>query len=208
VKSISELTRRQGGSRSTSSAVVVSESYRRLTDGSGSVLNVGELRVHRTLGSGSPTTTQLTVTLTPADATTVMLSRRPSVIIRLGQANCFGDRCFHCMLRSRCGALQTGCCCPDLNPTVGAVWMRSCSHRSRQSHSHGLSSTRSRFRTDGDGRYSTVAGPSWDRLLPAILRSTRCGQPANPRRSIWTIRHAVKSIDSMSGRLVNEYAST
>jgi len=177
-------------------------------DGSGSLWDVGVLRVHRTRGSGSPTTTQLTLTLSPAAATTCVLSWRSSVMMRLGQANCRGDRWLHCMPRSRWGASQAGLCRPALNSTVVAALRRSCSQRSRQSQSHGLLSTRNRLRMDGDGRYSTVAGLSCDRLLPARLRSARCRQPAKPLRSTWTSLHAVKSMDSMSGSPTNEYAST
>lgn len=171
-------------------------------------MDVGELRVHRTRGSGSPTTTQLTVTLAPAAATICVLSRRPSVMMRLGHASCRGKRCLHGMPCSRRGASQIGSCRSALKSTVAAAWIRSWSQRSRQSHSHGLPSTRSRRRTDGGGRYSTAAGLSRDRLLPARLRSARCRQPANPRRSTRTSLHAVKSTDSISGSPVNEYAST
>jgi len=143
------------------------------------------------------------VMLVPAAA---MTSRRPSGTMRLGQANCCGDSCLQGIPRSSWGASQTGSCWRCRSWTVAA--RRSRSHRRRQSHSHGLPSTRSRLRTTGAGRCVTVAGLSRDKLLPARLRSARCWQPSNARWSTSTSRHDVRSIDSISGRSANEYAPT
>lgn len=53
-----------------------------------------------------------------------------------------------------------------------------------------------------------MAAPSCVMLLAAKLRSARCRHPANARRSTWLSAHAVKSMDSMSGKWMNELAST